>query len=30
VPGLSATVTVDTISARDDLKRVREQQDKAR
>ncbi|MBN2972192.1 HlyD family secretion protein [Roseomonas aeriglobus] len=30
VPGLSVTVTVDTISAKDDIKRVREQQEKAR
>ncbi|HET9509684.1 MAG TPA: HlyD family secretion protein [Sphingomonas sp.] len=30
VPGLSVTVTVDTISAKDDIKRFREQQEKAR
>ncbi|MFD1788766.1 HlyD family secretion protein [Sphingomonas floccifaciens] len=30
VPGLSVTVTVDTISAKDDIKRVRDQQEKAR
>ena len=29
VPGLSVTVTVDTISGKDDIKRVREQQEKA-